>query len=80
LLFLFDVDGVGEVGVDWATYKLPNWVEYTSSHGLWEGLWKKSSCAKNGINLPCKKTHNAEHPRHHNLLGAPKGFRCIRKF
>jgi hypothetical protein len=33
-----DVNGVTNVEVDWATYKLANWVAYISSRGLWEGL------------------------------------------
>ncbi len=51
MLLFCDVDGVVDVEIDWATYKLANWTTQTNSSGLWEGLRRKSSCAKDGTYL-----------------------------
>ncbi len=54
------------------------WV--ATSHFPQSGVATKIMLCKKWYKLPCRRTHNAEHPRHHNLLGAPKGFKCIITF
>jgi hypothetical protein len=67
-LLLFDVDGVASVEFDWA-----NTQKRKRKHRLvamdFGKDFKKCILCKKRYKPPCKRTHNVEHPMHHNLLG-----------
>jgi hypothetical protein len=67
-LLLCDVDGVANFEVDWADTQHQKRKHRLVAMDFGKDFKKCILCIK-WYKPPCKKTHNVEHPRHHNLLG-----------